>query len=156
MVRKIISGGQTGADRAALDVALSLGYEIGGWVPRGRKAEGGPIPERYTGLVETESDKYPPRTKLNVQDSDATLMLSYGEPSTGTALTVRIAESLDKPHLVLNLDQLSISEAVTRVSSWLSDINPSVLNVAGSRASTEPRIYAATFDVLNSALSAEV
>ena len=78
VIKKIISGAQTGADRAALDAALALGLPIGGWVPRGRRAEDGPVPDRYPNLRETDTDDYETRTRWNVQDADATLILSHG------------------------------------------------------------------------------
>src|SRR5438552_18876277 len=86
----IHSGGQTGVDRAALDVALELGLPCGGWCPKGRRAEDGPIPARYP-LIETSSPFYPQRTKRNVLDSDGTLILTFGCPTGGTALTIRTA-----------------------------------------------------------------
>ncbi|MEZ6054758.1 MAG: putative molybdenum carrier protein, partial [Planctomycetaceae bacterium] len=85
----IVSGGQTGVDRAALDVGLDLDLPCGGWCPRGRKAEDGPIDERYP-LKETESAKYDVRTRRNVRDSDGTLVLTVGDPIGGTALTVAV------------------------------------------------------------------
>jgi hypothetical protein len=81
LIAKIVSGGQTGADRAALDVAIGLGIATGGWVPRGRRAEDGAVPGRYVGMDETESPDYAERTRLNVRDSDATLILAFGRPS---------------------------------------------------------------------------
>src|SRR5262245_50786528 len=94
-VTKIVSGGQTGADRAALDVALELGLPCGGWCPRGRLAEDGPIASKYP-LQETQSRDYPPRTKRNVQDSDGTLILTWGNPDRGTILTAKLAQELGK------------------------------------------------------------
>ena len=85
MIDKIVSGGQTGADRAALDVALELGLSTGGWIPRGRRAEDGAIPERYEELVESDSESYERRTELNVRDSDATVVFSFGPPTGGSA-----------------------------------------------------------------------
>src|SRR5437870_10377236 len=96
MLTKIISGGQTGVDRAALDVALELGLPCGGWCPRGRRAEDGPIPERYP-LQEMKSPAYPPRTARNVRDSDGTVILTRGQPDRGTALTIELAERYRKP-----------------------------------------------------------
>src|SRR5947209_17179443 len=102
MLKKVVSGGQTGVDRAALDAALELGVPCGGWCPRGRRAEDGPIPERYP-LRETSWDGYPQRTEWNVRDSDGTLILTRGEPDRGTALTARLANTQNKPCLVIDL-----------------------------------------------------
>jgi hypothetical protein len=104
MLAKIISGGQTGVDRAALDVARELGLPCGGWCPKGRRAEDGPIPARYP-LVETASASYPQRTRQNVLDADGTLILTMTPPTGGTALTIRIAEGNDKPYLVVDLSR---------------------------------------------------
>ena len=101
-VEKIISGGQTGVDRAALDVALAMGIDCGGWCPKGRRAEDGSIPSRYP-LAETASPAYSQRTKRNVRDSDATLILARGQPRGGTLLTKRTAVELGKPCLSIDL-----------------------------------------------------
>src|SRR3954447_15936349 len=103
MLTRIISGGQTGVDRAALDVALEYGLDCGGWCPLGRRAEDGPIPERYP-LEETPWDGYPQRTEGNVRDSDGPLILTRGEPDRGTALTAEIARRKNKPCLVVDLN----------------------------------------------------
>jgi len=153
VLQKIVSGGQTGADRAALEAALELGLECGGWVARGRRAEDGAIPPRYVGLVETREHSYAGRTRLNVRDSDATLIVSFGTPHGGTALTREVAEELGRPLLVLDLEALSQAEAEQRLLAWLEDIAPHVLNVAGPRASGEPRIFEATRALLRRALS---
>lgn len=152
MVDRLVSGGQTGADRAALDVAAELGLATGGWVPRGRRAEDGVIPERYAGLVETESAAYEERTERNVRDSDATLVLAYGPPTGGTAWTVEIARSLGRPLLVLDLERRPVGESILAVRGWLDAVGPRVLNVAGPRQSREPRIAAATATILRGGL----
>ena len=152
VVDKIISGGQTGADRAALDVALELGLGAGGWIPRGRRAEDGKIPERYDGLVEADSDTYEYRTEHNVRDSDATVVLAFGPPTGGSALTVKLARSLGKPLLTLDLDRCATEEAIDQLRTWLTDTRPRVLNVAGPRLSKEPRIREATVLILRGAL----
>ena len=154
VVRKIVSGAQTGADRAALDVALELGLETGGWVPHGRRAEDGRVPVRYSGLVETETDAYEHRTALNVRDADATLIVHYGPPSGGTALTMRLAIASSKPCLAIDLDTVSSEDAASQVREWLAAERIAVLNVAGPRASKEPRIAAAVTGILHRALAA--
>lgn len=152
MPEKIVSGGQTGADRAALDVALANGLRVGGWVPRGRLAEDGPIPKRYPGLVETESADPAVRTARNVRDSDATLILSHGPLCGGSLLTHQEATRRGKPVLHLDLDEVAPAVAAARVRSWLATVRPGTLNVAGPRASKDPRIAAATEAVLGAAL----
>lgn len=153
-LEKIVSGGQTGADRAALDVAMALGLETGGWVPHGRRAEDGRIPVRYSGLVETDTESYQTRTALNVRDSEATLIFSFAEPTGGTALTLRLARSSGKPFLAVDLESLETQEAAERIREWLAQTGVRVLNVAGPRQSGEPRITAAVTTVLKSALTA--
>ena len=101
-IRKIVSGGQTGVDRAALDVALELGVACGGWCPKGRRAEDGTIAERYP-LTETSTRAYPERTRRNVLDSDGTLILARGRPTGGTALTIKIAAETGKPCFIVDL-----------------------------------------------------
>lgn len=133
-----MSGGQTGVDRAALDVALSLGISCCGWVPRGRRAEDGPLPDRYP-VRETASEAYEVRTRFNVRDSDATLILTRGRLSGGTALTLAIARELPRPSRVVVLSQPSDPAAVRQ---WITGQRVRVLNVAGPRESANPDIYA--------------
>ena len=135
---KIISGGQTGVDRGALDAAIALGIPHGGWCPQGRLAEDGRIPDGYE-LSETDSPEYRVRTEQNVIDSDATLILCRGRPSGGTELTLRLAEQHGRPCLVLDLDQPPQPEEVRR---WLQDHHVEVLNIAGPRETQSPGIAA--------------
>jgi hypothetical protein len=153
MPTKIVSGGQTGADRAALDFALANEIPVGGWVPRGRLAEDGPIPDRYPGLVETESADPAVRTARNVRDSDATLIVSHGPLSGGSRFTLEEATRRGKPVLHLDLDAVAPAEAAVRLRRWLAAVRPSTLNVAGPRASQDPRIAAATATVLGALLA---
>jgi hypothetical protein len=138
LIRKIVSGGQTGVDRAALDVALTLGMPCGGWCPRGRRAEDGAIPARYP-LQETGSQDYAERTRRNVIDSDGTLILTLGEPHGGTRLTVQLAEKTGSPYLVIDLEKPLMSE---KVHNWIRRNHIAVLNVAGPRESQHPGIHA--------------
>jgi len=130
-IEKIVSGGQTGVDRAALDVALELGIPCGGWCPKGRAAEDGRIDERYP-LRETETEDPAERTRRNVRDSDATLILARRPLTGGTALTEDDAHEHNRPVFVI--DPLN-SQAVENVRRWLQTTQPRVLNVAGPRAS---------------------
>jgi hypothetical protein len=152
MVQKIVSGGQTGADRAALDFALASGLRTGGWVPSGRLAEDGRISDHYPGLIETESADPAARTALNVRDSDATLILSHGPLSGGSLLTLREATRTSRPVLHLDLEQLTHLAAAQRLRGWLAVTRPTILNVAGPRASDDPGIAAATSAVLTAGL----
>ncbi len=136
MIGKIVSGGQTGVDRAALDVALELGLDCGGWCPAGRRAEDGPIPERYP-LSETPTSDYEERSRLNVRDSDGTLILTRGTPAAGTRLTLEAARAAGRPHLVVDF----AAAGAPAVGEWIAAAGIRVLNVAGPRASTEPGIY---------------
>lgn len=149
MFDKVISGGQTGVDRAALDVALELGVPTGGWCPKGRKAEDGPLDPRYP-LTETPSDDYWQRTEWNVRDSDGTLVLTRGKPTEGTAFTLELTKKLRKPCLALDLNDAP-SEAAVR--SWATAHKVSVLNVAGPRESKGPGLYAQASTFLRKVLS---
>lgn len=133
---KVISGGQTGVDRAALDVALDLGLEAGGWVPKGRRAEDGLVPDRYP-MKETTSRDYEQRTEWNVRDSDATLVLTTGKPEGGTASTIEIAQRLEKPVFVVDLLK---PHNLQSIQFWLDYEKVKVLNVAGPRESKVPGI----------------
>lgn len=135
-VQRVISGGQTGVDRAALDVALEMGLRCGGWCPRGRRAEDGPIPATYP-LQETASPKYAQRTRWNVRDADGTLIITAGELTGGTALTQKLAERLGRSCFVVDL---SLSRAVVPVARWIERNSIHVLNVAGPRESSVPGI----------------
>lgn len=134
-INQIVSGGQTGADRAALDVAIAIGYDYGGWIPKGRLAEDGKIPITYSSLKECDSESLEVRTELNVRDSDATLILSNGQLKGGSAFTRKIAVSSGKPFKHLDLNEHSVEEAVSNIKEWIGTISGSVLNIAGPRHS---------------------
>jgi len=144
-IRKIISGGQTGVDRAALDLGLRFSIPIGGWCPKGRLAEDGSIPLFYP-LQETLSSRFFQRTEWNVRDSDGTFILTFDTPTGGTALTIRLAKHHHKPYLILNVDQRS---EATVLSSWLIQHKIRTLNIAGPRESTSPGIYESAYAFLH-------
>lgn len=150
MIKRILSGGQTGVDRAALDAASALQIETGGWCPRGRKAEDGVIPTRYP-LTETPSADYRQRTELNVQDADATLIIKQGSMTGGTAETVQHAKAVQKPRLVLDL--ADSQHAGKSVQKWINENEIKVLNIAGPRESVNPGIYDQAFRFLKQILS---
>jgi hypothetical protein len=129
---RIVSGGQTGVDRAGLSLAISLGIPHGGWVPAGRRAEDGSIPARFDGLRETDSAEYAVRTRWNVRDSDATLIVTWGTPTGGTRLTVDAAKRMGRPVFVADLERPGVLAAA---SGWLAEIRPATLNIAGPRES---------------------
>jgi hypothetical protein len=151
-LRKIVSGGQAGADRGGLDAAMALGLEHGGWCPRGRTAEDGAIADRYA-LRETAARDHAVRTEMNVIDSDATLLVSRGALIGGSALTARLASAHHKPCLCLDLNAMERAEAIERVRAWLGRHRVVVLNVAGPRESQCPGIAADVCSLLVEALA---
>ena len=146
-IEKVVSGGQTGVDRAALDAARSAGVPVGGWCPKGRWAEDGVIPPHYP-LQETPLPDPSQRTAWNVRDSEATLILHPGGPLRGgTAQTEREARQQGKPVLVLALDR-PVEQLVSDIRQWLEAHRVRVLNVAGPRESQAPGIYQRAYEVL--------
>ena len=137
VLKKIISGGQTGVDRGALDAALELGFPCGGSCPLGRRAEDGVIPERYP-VTELATDEYRPRTRQNVLDGDATLIVFFGEPSGGTLATLRICQETQKPVLTIDAAAKTPAEAAIELRAFIEQHAVSVLNVAGPRESSHP------------------
>ena len=154
---KIQSGGQTGVDRAALDVALELGIPIGGHLPRGRKDENGDVlSDKYANMQETDTDDVTLRTELNVRNSDATLIFSHGALFGGSQYTQRMALQHGKPCLHVDFEKHDADQAMWLVKTWLSDAQPRVLNVAGPRASDDPQIYSKAKCVLAGVLASDV
>ncbi len=149
MIERVISGGQTGVDRAALDVALKLGVPCGGWCPRGRRAEDGPLKEVYP-LQETPSSDYTQRTRWNVRDSDGTVVLYKSSLSGGSALTVELAKKQTKPCLVIDLCEDCSPEILL---DWLKLQQIRTLNVAGTRESGSTGIYEEACQFLKEAFS---
>jgi len=147
MIEKIVSGGQTGADRAALDVAIRAGIPHGGWIPKGRKTETGVLPDKYQ-LQEMSTASYTKRTEKNVLDSDGTLIVSHGRLNGGSALTKKLAEKHKHPYIHLDMNKLSVNDAVDALRAWIENNEIQILNVAGPRASKDPDVYNVTAKVL--------
>ncbi len=147
MIKKIVSGGQTGADQAALDAAIKLGIPHGGWISEGRQTENGPLDEKYN-LIEIPGGKYIDRTERNVEDSDGTLIVSHGELNGGSEFTRTMAIKHNRPWLYIDLNKDIIAEAAQAVFSWIKTNNIDVLNVAGPRLSKDPLIYRGVTDLL--------
>ncbi len=151
--KKIISGGQTGADRAALDVAIALGVPHGGWCPAGRRSEDGTISPIYQ-LQETNSRNYAQRTEKNVLESCGTLILYLKTISGGTALTQRLSQAHTQPCLCIDLSPsiLDSAQLSNILIDWGTNNQIETLNVAGPRASTQPTIYSLAYSFLYEAL----
>lgn len=134
----IVSGGQTGVDRGALDAALERSFPCGGWCPEDRAAEDGPIPDRYP-VKPLPGAGYRERTLANVRDSDGTLVIHFGELEGGTERTVRHCESQGRPHCVVDASALDAEAAAAIAREFVAAHRIARLNVAGPRASKFPR-----------------
>ncbi|QLH41976.1 MAG: putative molybdenum carrier protein [Coxiellaceae bacterium] len=148
-IKKIVSGGQTGVDRAALDVAITLEVPHGGWCPKGRKAEDGKIADRYQ-LKETPTDVYDERTTWNVRDSDGTLIIIKEPAMGGTLLTIEVAKQFNKPYLVYDL---SAKPDIDKIVDWINENAIQTLNVAGPRQSQSENIYQIAYDIMQQLLA---
>lgn len=141
---KIISGGQTGVDRAALDAALALGIPCGGFCPKHRRAEDGTIPLCYP-LNETKTSQYPERTRLNIENSDGTIILFQLGFDRGTTLTASICRQKQKPLLIVDLDSKPDPDHTIR---WIEKYEIRILNIAGPREKSSPGIYNSAHEFL--------
>lgn len=150
-IEKIISGAQTGADRAALDFAIEYEIDHGGWVPEGRRAEDGLIDGSYR-VEELAGGGYVERTEQNVIDSDGTLIVSRGDLTGGSLLTREMAEKHAKPCLHVNIGEVIVFDASIDVYEWLRAHDIRVLNVAGPRASKDDRVYETVWNLLEMVL----
>ena len=155
MIKKIISGGQTGADQAALDAAIKWNIPHGGWMPKGRLTEAGRLPDKYN-LTEMPTDSYPKRTEQNVMDSDGTLIISHGPLTGGSKYTQEKAKEHSKPFLHIDLNEIHSFQAAYVVKKWAADNNIETLNVAGPKASKDIYIYHATMHLLTTVFHMEL
>ena len=147
MIKQIVSGGQTGADLAALDAAIKWDIPHGGWVPKERRTESGPLPDRYQ-LKEMPTGDYPARTEQNVIDSDGTLIMTHGELTGGSEYTWEMTKKHKRPYFHADLNITSNFDSAQAIYSWIKEHNIETLNVAGSRASKDPDIYRAGMKIL--------
>jgi hypothetical protein len=134
---KIISGGQTGVDRGALQAALDRQVNCGGWCPAGRKAEDGRIPAHFP-VIELADAGYAQRTERNVLDSDATILIHFGNISGGSRLTLYCCREAGRPSLEINASEVDTAEAVQRMSAFVGEHQVACLNIAGPRESGAP------------------
>ena len=140
MIKKVISGGQTGVDHGALDATIKYSFPHGGWIPKGRRTEYGILPEQYK-LKEMPSTSYPKRTEQNIMDSDGTVIISHGVLTGGSKLTYELAKKHKRPYLHINLNETPAFLASSEINAWINENNIEILNVAGSRASKDTQIY---------------
>ena len=136
-------------DQAALDVAIKLAVDHGGWIPKGRITESGPLPEDYR-LNETKTSSYAERTEKNVMEADATLIISRGQLTGGSDYTREMAVKHNRPWLHIDLDQMAAFQAAISINQWVLQNKVEVLNVAGPRASKDPSVYKDAVNILES------
>lgn len=151
VLQKIISGGQTGVDRAALDIALEYNFPCGGWCPAKRRAEDGSIPVKYP-LIEMPTTSYLARTRRNVEDSDGTLIITHGLPTDGTKKTIDWACKFLKPYLIIDLEKHTHRVATLSICQWLKTSHIRILNIAGPRESKCPGISDEASQLISSVL----
>jgi hypothetical protein len=150
-LKKIVSGGQTGADIAGIDAAIAYKIPYGGWIPKGRLTEDGPLPPEYQ-LQEMPTASYPKRTAQNVIDSDGTVIFTHGALTGGSLLTRKKAVQHGRPVLHLDLARLTNEEAMHSLVDFIEQNDIEVLNVAGSRGSKDPELYDNVFKIMYSVL----
>ena len=155
MIKKIVSGGQTGADQAALDTAIKWKIPHGGWIPKGRLTEAGTLSNKYQ-LKELPTDSYPARTEQNVIDSDGTLIISHGPLSEGSKYSQEISLKYGRPCLHIDLNKTNLFKSAKIIYDWIKKFKIETLNVAGARASKDPYIYQATTHLLTSVFHMEL
>lgn len=151
MLKKIISGGQVGADQAALDAAIKCNFPHGGWIQKGRKTKSGILPDKYE-LEEMSVAGYKERIEQNVKDSDGTVIISHGNLTGGADYSMKMTERHKRPTLHIDLEETSAFIAASQINTWVIDNNIEVLNVTGSRASEDPDIYRNTMYILEDSI----
>ena len=151
MLKKIISGGQLGADQAALDAAIKYNFPHGGWIQKGRKIKNGVLPDKYE-LEEMPVAGYKERIEQNVIDSDGTVIFSHGDLTGGADYSMKMTERHQRHKLHIDLKVIPSSIAASKINTWIIENNIEVLNVAGSRASEDPDIYKNTMYIIEDSI----
>jgi hypothetical protein len=154
VLKKIVSGGQTGADIAGVDAAIECGFEYGGWLPKGRKTEDGSLPEKYR-MTAMARGGYPKRTEQNVIDSSGTVIFTHKKLTGGSKLTADLAESWGKPWLHINFSEMPEDDALEILAEWLKRNEIETLNVAGSRASKDSNVYQKVFSIIKNIIESK-
>jgi len=147
MIKKIVSGGQIGADQAALDVAIKLGVPHGGWIQKGRKTQRGILPEKYQ-LKEMPIAGFKERIEQNVIHSDGTVIISHGELTGGADYSQKMAKEQKRPCLHIDLNETSVDMAGSKINTWIIENEIEVLNVTGLRTSEDAKIYKETMVIV--------
>ena len=151
MIKKIISGGQIGADQGALDVAIKYGIPHGGWIQKGRRTQSGILPPKYH-LQEMSTASFKDRIEQNVIDSHGSVVITHGTLSGGADYCIKMAQKHGRPCLHIDLSTLSEFTAASRLNAWIKENDIEVLNVNGSRTSEDSNIYKDTMDIIEEAV----
>jgi hypothetical protein len=151
VIKKIISGGQIGADQSALDVAIKYGIPHGGWIQKGRKTQSGILPPKYH-LKEMSTASFKGRIEHNVIDSHGSVIITHGTLTGGADYCRKMAQKHGRPCLHIDLNTLSEFTAASRLNAWIKENEIKILNVNGSRASEDSSIYKDTMDIIESAV----
>ncbi|MGA8180016.1 MAG: putative molybdenum carrier protein [Desulfobacterales bacterium] len=151
MLKKIISGGQVGADQAALDAAIKCKFPHGGWIQRGKKTQTGILPEKYH-LIEMTVSGYKERIEQNVIESDGTVIISHGNLSGGADYSRKMAKKHRRPCLHIDLSHTPAAISSSEINTWIIENSIEVLNVTGSRASEDGDVYKDTIGIIEGAI----
>ena len=151
MLKKIISGGQVGADQAALDAAIKCDFPHGGWIQKGRKTQTGVLSEKYH-LIEMSVSGYKEKIEQNVMASDGTVIISHGDLSGGADYSRKMAIKHNRPCLHIDLSQTEMAASSAEIYTWITENNIEILNVTGSRASEDGDVYKSTIGIIEGAI----
>ena len=147
MIQKIFSGGQTGADQAALDAAIKYNFPHGGWIQKGRKTQSGILPDKYK-LEEMSTAGYKERIEQNVIESDGTVIISHGDLTGGADYSMKMTKRHKRSTLHIDLKETLAFIAASKINTWIIENNIEVLNVTGSRASEDSTIFVDTLYII--------